>query len=75
LLDAAYKEGIEMMKTWNSVEDERVRSSHVSMNGQTVLYNKMFTLPSGAKVVAPHQTGIASEDISCRCWTSIELVE
>jgi len=42
--------------TWNSVEDERVRSEHQSLNGETFSYDK---LPS---------EGLPGEPIMCRCY-------
>jgi hypothetical protein len=73
VIDVAKSQGIDLTKTWNSVEDERVRDSHVKMDGQTVPYDGMYTLPTGEKVVGPHLTGIAKEDCNCRCFESYEL--
>lgn len=73
VIDVADKQGVKLTKTWNSVEDERVRDSHVKMDGQTVPYDGMYKLPSGQKVIGPHLTGIAKEDIHCRCFESYEL--
>ena len=78
------KSGYVMAKTWHTMEDERVRPkkakgkarkyNHVKMNGVTIPQNELFVLPSGAKGKAPSQTGVAGEDINCRCYLSYDLV-
>lgn len=58
---------IPQMKIWRNAGDEKVRSTHEAMEGQKVPFNEPFTLPSGAKTMYPGESGIASEDINCRC--------
>lgn len=71
-----------MIKTWKTMKDERVRPSgkvkrrkynHRKMDGVTIPVEKEFTLPSGAKTKAPGLSGIAGEDINCRCYLSYSL--
>lgn len=64
---------IPQLKVWRTVSDERVRDSHKAMEGQTVKLDEEFTLPSGAKTMYPGQSGIAAEDINCRCF--IEYID
>lgn len=77
--------GMRMVKIWKTMKDERVRpkrgrgkkpakggANHVIMEGQAVLVDEMFTLSNGDKTTAPGQSGIASEDINCRCRLSYE---
>lgn len=59
---------VPQLKVWRTVSDERVRDSHKAMEGQTVKLDEEFTLPSGAKTMYPGQSGIAAEDINCRCF-------
>lgn len=47
--------------------------NHVKMEGVTVPVDEEFTLPSGAKTKAPGQSGVAGEDINCRCFLSYEM--
>lgn len=85
-VDNALKEsgtGLQMMKTWRTMQDERVRPAkakgrnrkydHRKMEGITIQMDKEFTLPSGAKTMSPGQSGIAGEDINCRCYLSYGL--
>lgn len=72
--------GITMTKTWKTMKDERVRPSgktkkynHRKMEGITIPVNEEFTLPSGTKTLAPGQSGVAGEDINCRCYLSYGL--
>lgn len=75
--------GMRMMKTWKTMKDERVRPAkakgknrkydHRKMDGVTILVDEEFTLPSGARTMAPGQSGVAGEDINCRCYLSYGL--
>lgn len=75
--------GLQMVKTWRTMKDERVRPAkakgrnrqynHRKMDGVTVPVDEEFVLPSGAKTKAPGQSGVAGEDINCRCYLSYGL--
>lgn len=75
--------GMQMVKTWRTKKDERVRPAkakgknrqynHKKMDGVAIPVDEEFTLPSGAKTLAPGQSGVAGEDINCRCWLSYGL--
>lgn len=79
------KSGYVMAKTWRTMKDERVRPqkakgkarqyNHVKMDGVTIPQDEEFVLPSGATCKAPSQTGVAGEDINCRCYLSYDLVQ
>nr|WP_314609480.1 phage minor head protein [uncultured Lachnoanaerobaculum sp.] len=47
--------------------------NHVKMEGQSVLVNEPFTLPSGVTAMSPGMSGVAGEDINCRCFVSCEV--
>lgn len=49
--------------------------NHVKMDGTTIPVDDVFKLPSGAKTKAPGQSGVAGEDINCRCFLEYDLVE
>lgn len=44
--------------------------NHVAMEGVSIPINEKFKLPSGAETMAPGQSGVAGEDINCRCFLS-----
>lgn len=64
-----------MVKTWKTMKDGSVRDTHSRMDGVTVAMDEAFTLPSGVKTMAPKQSGVAAEDINCRCFVKYELAE
>lgn len=74
--------GYVMAKTWHTMQDNRVRPArqkrakynHIKMDGVTIPIDDLFELPSGATCKAPSQTGVAGEDINCRCYLSYDLV-
>lgn len=49
-------------------------ANHMVMDGVTVLVDESFELPSGAKAMAPGQSGVANEDINCRCGVSRDFM-
>lgn len=66
--------GLEIVKVWVSSRDERVRSSHTSMDGITVDYDKDFDNPlTGGKGPGPGMMGTAEDDINCRCIFTIDI--
>lgn len=67
--------GMRMVKTWKTMRDGAVRDTHSPMNGVTIEIDQDFDLPSGAKAKAPKQSGVASEDINCRCYASYDLMD
>jgi hypothetical protein len=57
-----------MMKRWVSSKDERVRDSHIEMDGQEVPVDEDFVNPvTGGKGPHPGAMGTAEDDINCRC--------
>lgn len=66
---------VKMNKTWHTVNDERVRSSHAEMEGVSVAFEEDFELPGGATAPYPGESGDPAEDINCRCWCSYEIAK
>ena len=61
----------QVITTWHTARDERVRGSHRSMNGQTVLFGEPFTSGRGNSLRYPGDPqGAGSETINCRCVVS-----
>ena len=73
-LDHAFKQGVEMIKTWRTSKDERVRDKHEPMEGVTVPYEDDFILPDGTRTFAPGLSGVAEHDIHERCFMEIEFI-
>lgn len=70
----AAEQGIIMTKTWNTVEDERVRVRHSKLNGVTLPHDGMFKI-DGYEAPAPGQFGAPEMDINCRCFLTYEIQE
>lgn len=74
--------GYVMAKTWRTMQDSRVRPNrqkskkynHEKMDGVTIPQDELFKLPSGATCMHPSKTGVAGEDINCRCYVSYDLM-
>ena len=72
-LDAATdakEAGADTVKQWDSTMDRATRPHHVELDGQVRELNEPFEV-AGHKAMAPHQFGIASEDVNCRCRVNI----
>jgi len=53
---------------------KKSKYNHEKMDGVTIPQDDLFVLPSGATCMCPSQTGVAGEDINCRCYVSYDLV-
>lgn len=68
-MKAGIDEGADLLKRWDATLDTRTRPVHLELDGQTVEFNEYFKSSAG-EVFAPHQFGIAEQDINCRCRLS-----
>lgn len=66
--------GINMYRQWLSTLDIRTRADHVEMDGKKETKNGTFEFPDGTITEGPLLSGVASQDINCRC-TTIEVVD
>lgn len=65
-LETAKKAGAKT-KTWETMEDPKVRDTHFFLQGVSAPIDGYFYTYTGAKALAPGQFGDASEDVNCRC--------
>ena len=71
----AANEGIRIRKEWLSSRDDKVRDTHVELDGQVVGVNEDFVVPSnGEKGESPGSFESPAESINCRC-TIIPVIE
>ena len=71
----ANKQGVIMTKTWNTLEDTRVRrkkANHAQLNNVTIPADDNFSDGLG-EGPAPGQLGAAGSDINCRCFLTYEI--
>ncbi len=71
--EAAAQLGLRTKRIWVSANDDRTRDSHKEMNGKAADENGYFTLPSGVTTAGPGLSGVAEEDINCRCRVISEI--
>ncbi|BAO53110.1 putative head morphogenesis protein [Pseudomonas phage KPP23] len=67
-MDSGDLEEDEIIQTWSTARDERVRGSHRPMNGQRRRLGEPFTTGNGYSIRYPGDSRApASETIQCRC--------
>lgn len=59
-------------KHWQSIVDDRSRNNHAQLNGIAADKDGKWTV-GGVKTKAPGMTGLAKEDINCRCRTYVTV--
>lgn len=67
-LDTANASGFQVMKTWNTMMDERVRETHQWLEGVTIPLNDRFYTPDGDSALGPGGFSQADNNVGCRCW-------
>lgn len=65
--------GVVMVKEWMSMHDERVRDSHVVLDGQQVPVKGGLFEFQGHTAAAPSGFGVPSLDINCRCMIGYKV--
>lgn len=61
-------------RIWRSVQDARVRDTHVKLNGQEQPEGSAFVSPSGARLRFPRDPRApAAETINCRCVAETKI--
>lgn len=57
-----------LTKTWNTVDDERVRVSHRQVDQKVRRADRAFKVGAGSLMFPGDPTGPVEEVINCRCW-------
>lgn len=68
----ATKNGVVMMKEWNTVQDERVRSSHAPLDGVKIPTDEYFEI-DGERAEAPTMFSSPEHSINCRCFLTYSI--
>lgn len=58
---------IEYDKLWDAAIDTSTRPDHIEMDGELADKDGIFHLPDGSTGPEPRLTGVAKQDIQCRC--------
>ena len=57
-----------LQKTWETMGDEKVRTTHELLEGDTIPYDEEFVAIDGDSAPAPGMFENASNNVNCRCW-------
>lgn len=67
-IDMAKSTGRAVYKTWNTMQDERVREEHDYLEGQTIPIDDKFVTLDMDEAYCPGGFSLASSNANCRCW-------
>jgi hypothetical protein len=73
ILDVGERADGSVMKTWQTMEDERVRSTHDYINGMTIPVDKRFWTWDGDSARYPGDFTLAENNVNCRCRISLSM--
>lgn len=65
--DCAEQSGNNLMKTWVTVGDERVRDTHAYLEGTSIPIDELFTTYDGDSALTPGGFMKAENNVNCRC--------
>lgn len=63
-----------VMKTWHTMEDDRVRDTHFFLDGVSVPYDEMFYCFDGDYGRFPGDFTTAENNCNCRCYLTLSRV-
>lgn len=73
-IDTGAVQKSEVRRTWETAHDNRVRESHVTMDGQEVGMDEPYITGDGIEIMYPVDPNApASEIINCRCTEDIRI--
>ncbi|MED5050652.1 phage minor head protein [Anoxybacillus rupiensis] len=68
----AHKNGVIMVKEWNSMQDQRVRDRHEKLDGVKIPVDEEFKIGSD-RAKAPGLFSLPQNSINCRCYLSFSV--
>ena len=72
--ESAKRSGKAVFKTWETMEDDRVRESHVMLEGVKVPLDERFYSVSGDSALYPGGFETAEENCNCRCYLTLSTI-
>lgn len=73
IYDTAADSGLTLMKTWETMEDDRVREAHEEIQGQTVPFDDVFVTWDGHEARFPGDFDTPELNVNCRCFLSVSM--
>lgn len=75
IYEVAKGSGIQnLYKTWETMEDDRVREAHEEIQGQTVPFEDVFVTWDGHEARFPGDFDTAELNVNCRCYLSVSIL-
>lgn len=69
-LDMATNSGRSVYKTWETMQDDRVRETHDYLEGVRIPINEKFVTLDLDEADAPGGFTLPENNVNCRCWLS-----
>lgn len=69
-IDMASSTGRTVYKTWETMQDDRVRETHDYLDGQTIPLSQKFVTLDLDEADAPGGFSLPENNVNCRCWLS-----
>ncbi len=63
----------EILLTWNTAGDDRVRASHEELDGQTIVRGEVFVTEHGELAYPGDPDGEPEDIINCRCYLEVSV--
>lgn len=73
IYDVARDSGLELYKTWETMEDDRVREAHEEIQGQTVPFEDVFVTWDGHEARFPGDFDVPELNVNCRCFLTVSM--
>ena len=71
IYDASLDSGLALYKTWETMEDDKVREAHEEIQGQTVPFDDVFVTWDGHEARFPGDFDTPELNCNCRCYISV----
>lgn len=75
VMEKGDKLGLELEKVWDATRDSRTRPDHRALHRQPANDDGEWTFPDGTVTKGPGLSGVAKQDIQCRCTTFVQISE
>ena len=69
-IDMATETGRDVYKTWQTMQDDRVRETHDYLEGMTIPLKEKFKTLDMDEADAPGGFTLPENNVNCRCWLS-----
>ena len=72
-MDMALHSGKQVLKTWETMQDDRVRETHDFLDGVTIPLGEKFVTLDMDEAMFPGDFKLPENVVNCRCWLSYSV--